>query len=99
MNNSFVSNMYGKNSQAVPQADKNPNRVTGGLRGHGADHFTMLGEDGNEQKIPTHKYVAALEEKLRQQDTLIKVLERKQKRLEQTQEGIERRLMSYERRT
>lgn len=63
-------------SKATTVYEKNPNRVAGGLRGQGADHYTMLGEDGSEQKIPTHKYVMALEERIKLQDQKINILER-----------------------
>jgi hypothetical protein len=76
---SYLNRMYGSRPAVTNTVDKNPNRVVGGLKGHGADHYTMLGEDGSEQKIPTHKYVQALEEKLRIQDRRIDILERKLK--------------------
>jgi len=76
-----MSNLYHMYHSKIPTKtaaayDKNPNRVAGGLRGHGADHFTMLGEDGAEQKIPSHKYVQALEERIKLQDQKINILER-----------------------
>jgi hypothetical protein len=74
---SYLNRMYGSRPAVTNTVDKNPNRVVGGLKGHGADHYTMLGEDGSEQKIPTHKYVQALEEKIRVQDRRLEVLERK----------------------
>lgn len=70
--------MYGSTS-AVQPIEKNPNRVAGGLRAQGADHYVMLGEDGSEQRIPSQKYVQALEEKLRLQDAKLIMLEKKLK--------------------
>ena len=75
---SYLNQMYGR--KAVPKsttADKNPNRVAGGLRAQGADHFTMLGEDGSEQHIPTQRYVQSLEDQIRKQRAVVDVLERK----------------------
>lgn len=72
--------MYGI-ANTVPQVEKNPNRVAGGLRAQGADHYIMLGEDGSEQRIPSQKYVQALEEKLKMQDAKIHVLEKKIKNI------------------
>lgn len=69
--------MYGATSSVAQTINKNPNRVAGGLRAQGSDHYVMLGEDGSEQKIPSQKYVQALEEKLRVQDAKIAVLEKK----------------------
>lgn len=81
---SFLTQMYGR--KQVPaiekNSDKNPNRVTGGLRAQGVDHFTMLGEDGLERQIPTQKYVQSLEEQLRKQRAVTDVLERKLTRLQ-----------------
>ena len=71
--------MYGRNkpSQTQSSSNKNPNRVTGGLKGQGVDHIVMIGEDGSENQIPTQRYVASLEEQLRKQRAAIQVLERK----------------------
>jgi hypothetical protein len=76
--------MYGRNKPSPTQSssDKNPNRVTGGLKGQGVDHLTMLGEDGNQQQIPTLRYVQSLEEQIRKQRAAISVLERKLTRQE-----------------
>jgi hypothetical protein len=75
--------MYGQASKNTqPSIDKNPNRVAGGLKAQGADHFEMLGEDGNIQKIPTQRYVQSLEEQSRKQRAAITVLERKLTRCE-----------------
>tara|TARA_B100000900_G_C20600112_1_gene725134 strand:+ start:575 stop:766 length:192 start_codon:yes stop_codon:yes gene_type:complete len=52
------------------------------LKGQGVDHLTMLGEDGNQQQIPTLRYVQSLEEQIRKQRAAISVLERKLTRQE-----------------
>ncbi len=75
----YLEKMYGRNkpSQTQSSSNKNPNRVTGGLKGQGVDHIVMIGEDGSENQIPTQRYVASLEEQLRKQRAAIQVLERK----------------------
>lgn len=75
----YVKSMYGAATSVAHQIEKNPNRVAGGLRAQGSDHYVMLGEDGSEQKIPSQKYVQALEEKLRLQDAKLMMLEKKLK--------------------
>jgi hypothetical protein len=78
----FISTMYSRSiAKQVTKADKNPNRVLGGLKGQGVNSFSMLGEDGMEKEIPTQAYVQALEEKLRTQDTRLAVLEKQIRRL------------------
>ena len=80
---SYLNKMYGRNKpQQSQSSDKNPNRVSGGLKAQGGDHFTMLGEDGMEQQIPTQRYVQSLEEQSRKQRAAITVLERKLTRVE-----------------
>ena len=76
---SYLSKMYGRKSpdQTQSKSDKNPNRVAGGLRAQGVDRFTMLGEDGSQQEIPTLEYVRSLEEQSKKQRAAIDVLERK----------------------
>ena len=71
--------MYGRQSQAQTQSssDKNPNRVTGGLRAQGVDTIIMLGEDGSQQEVPSLAYVRSLEEQSKKQRAAIDVLERK----------------------
>tara|TARA_B100000424_G_scaffold257178_1_gene237830 strand:+ start:2916 stop:3200 length:285 start_codon:yes stop_codon:yes gene_type:complete len=77
---SYLNKMYGH--QVVQnKIEKNPNRVLGGLRGQGVDTFTMLGEDGQEQQIPTKAYVQGLEDKVKKQDLRISVLEKSIRRL------------------
>jgi hypothetical protein len=79
--------MYGSRSKQQPAltqslSDKNPNRVTGGLRAQGVDTFEMLGEDGSLQKIPTVEYVRSLEDQSKKQRAAITILERKLTRCE-----------------
>ena len=71
--------MYGRNkpAQTPSSSDKNPNRVTGGLKGQGVDRFTMVAEDGSSKEIPTLDYVRSLEEQSKKQRAAITVLERK----------------------
>jgi hypothetical protein len=79
----YLNKMYGRNKQDQTQSssDKNPNRVLGGLRGQGVDTMTVLGEDGVQHTIPSHKYVEGLEEKIRNQDVRISTLEKKLRRI------------------
>ena len=80
---SYLNKMYGRNKpQQSQSSDKNPNRVSGGLKAQGADHFTMIAENGMEQQIPTQRYVQSLEEQSRKQRAAITVLERKLTRCE-----------------
>ena len=67
--------MYARTTPSV--SEKNPNRVLGGLKGHGAGHYSVLGEDGTQREVPTRAYVQGLEEKIRAQDTRILTLEKK----------------------
>jgi len=73
----FLATMYAR-KQAAQKAvqEKNPNRVLGGLKGHGADHYSVLGEDGTERQVPTRAYVQGLEEKIRMMDSRIQTLEK-----------------------
>ncbi len=72
---SYLNRMYGGGR---PESySKNTNRVLGGLRGQGADHYSILGEDGVERTVPTQKYVQSLEQKVREQDQRLAALERK----------------------
>ena len=75
--------MYGNKSpgQTQSSSDKNPNRVSGGLKAQGVDRIVMMAEDGSEQTVATHKYVQSLEEQLRKQRAVIQTLERKLTRL------------------
>lgn len=78
---SYLNKMYGRNSNNLqPQPNKNPNRVLGGLKGAGVDHFTVVSEDGLEKQIPSHRYVQTLEDQQKKMRAAIDVLQRKQAR-------------------
>ena len=81
---SYLNKMYGRKapSQTQSSSDKNPNRVTGGLKAQGVDKFVMMSEDGSQQEIPTVEYVRSLEEQSRKQRAAITTLERKLSRQE-----------------
>jgi hypothetical protein len=90
---SFLTQMYGRKVSALEKSnDKNPNRVSGGLKAQGVDHFTMLGEDGVERQIPTQRYVQSLEEQLRKQRATSEVLERKLVRLQASVDSLQQSL-------
>jgi len=76
---SYLNRMYGrKQIPALEKShDKNPARVSGGLKGQGQDHLIMVSEDGSETHVPTQRYVASLEEQIKKQRAAINVLERK----------------------
>jgi hypothetical protein len=80
----YLAKMYGRKQIPALQSspEKNPNRVSGGLKAQGSDHFTMIAENGMEQQIPTQRYVQSLEEQSRKQRAAITVLERKLTRCE-----------------
>ena len=82
---SYLNKMYGAQTPPTVGRDKNPNRVLGGLKGAGVNTYTMLGEDGVEKRIPTEAYVQALEEKVRQQDARLAVLEKQIRRINNDQ--------------
>ena len=87
--NNYLSKMYGRQSKNTAQpTDKNPNRVSGGLRAQGADMFEMLGEDGTQQEVPSLQYVSSLEEQSKKQRAAITVLERKLARCESAIEQL-----------
>lgn len=88
---SYLNRMYGPSSPQSIAANtnlKNPNRVAGGLRGQGVDHYSMLGEDGVEREVPTRKYVQALEDKIRSQDTRLHILEKKLRSMSNDQKAL-----------
>ena len=87
---SYLNKMYGRQSQNQTQSssDKNPNRVTGGLKAQGVDRFTMVAEDGSAREIPTVEYVRSLEEQLKKTRAALNVLERKQARDNRTIEQL-----------
>lgn len=89
---SYLNKMYGRNAQQAQSSntsDKNPNRVSGGLKGQGVDHIVMVSEDGAENQIPTQRYVQSLEDQIRKQRTAITVLERKLARQTKTVESLD----------
>jgi len=92
---SYLNKMYGR-STATPQAEaeKNPNRVAGGLRAQGVDRFTMVAEDGSNKEIPTLEYVHSLEEQLKKTRAALAVLERKQARESKTVEQLAAKINS-----
>ena len=67
--------------KSQPSNNKNPNRVAGGIKGAGADHFISLGEDGVQHKLPSHHYVQALERKIAVQQQKITEISKKIARL------------------
>lgn len=81
---SYLNRMYSRNKQpqSSSASDKNPNRVTGGLRGQGVDTLTMVSEDGSSRELPTLEYVRSLEEQSKKQRAAITTLERKLTRQE-----------------
>jgi len=86
---SYLNKMYGRQSKNTqPSTDKNPNRVTGGLKAQGVDRFTMVSEDGSNHEVPTIDYVRSLEEQSRKQRAAINVLERKLTRCETSIEQL-----------
>ena len=87
---SYLNQMYGRKSPAQTQSssDKNPNRVTGGLKAQGVDTIVMLGEDGSQQEVPSLAYVRSLEEQLKKTRAALNVLERKQARDNRTIEQL-----------
>ena len=85
---SYLTKMYGNNSKSLPESEKNPNRVTGGLRAQGVDRFTMVAEDGSNREIPTVEYVRSLEDQSKKQRAAINVLERKLTRCESELENL-----------
>ena len=84
--------MYGRKpsqpDQTQSSSNKNPNRVTGGLKGQGVDHIVMVSEDGAEQQLPSFRYVQSLEDQIRKQRAAINVLERTVSRQSKTLESL-----------
>ncbi len=86
---SYLNKMYGRSTQKPAlESNKNPNRVAGGLRAQGVNTLTILGENGQEQHIPSQRYVESLEEQVKKQRAAINVLERKLARVESAQEKV-----------
>lgn len=85
----YLSKMYGRKAPGPqPTVEKNPNRVSGGLRAQGVDRFTMVAEDGSQKEIPSVEYVRSLEEQLKKTRAALTVLERKQSRDSKTIEQL-----------
>lgn len=76
---SYLNKMYGRKQTPVSQSslEKNPNRVSGGLRAQGVDRLTMVAEDGSSKEIPTLEYVRSIEQQSKKQRVAIDILERK----------------------
>ena len=89
---SYLNKMYGRKTtqpdQTQSSSDKNPNRVTGGLKGQGVDHIVMVSEAGAEQQLPSFRYVQSLEDQIRKQRAAINVLERTVSRQSKTLESL-----------
>jgi len=77
----FITSMYARKQATTAAIEKNPNRVLGGLKGHVADHYRVLGEDGQERQVPTKAYVQGLEEKLRRLEALVNEQDKKLRKL------------------
>jgi len=91
--------MYGhknKNSSIQTTSDKNPNRVTGGIKGQGVDHIVMVSENGQENHVPAMKYVQSLEEQLRKLRATMAVLERKLSRSETAITNLQTRRINHD---
>jgi thiamine kinase-like enzyme len=84
----YLNRMYGRSPTQQSLSNKNPNRVTGGLKAQGVDRFTMVAEDGSSKEIPTLEYVRSLEEQVKKQRATIDVLNRKVTRQEAAIENI-----------
>ena len=92
---SYLNRMYGRKAPvSQPAIEKNPNRVSGGLRAQGVDRLTMVAEDGSQKEIPTLEYVRSIEEQSKKQRAALIVLERKLARQEATVENLKTLLTS-----
>jgi len=78
---STINSMYKKTTSTLNSTNKNPNRVAGGLRAQGVDHYTIIDESGSERQIPSQKYVENLEEKIRMYEQRLSRLEKKMNQL------------------
>lgn len=87
---SFLSQMYSKRETPNNNLEKNPNRVSGGLRARGVDHVTMVSEDGREQSLATSRYVQSLETRIKAQHQSLINIERKVQRLVSDQPSTSR---------
>jgi hypothetical protein len=91
--------MYSNKSKAIstqPISGKNPNRVTGGIKGQGVDHIVMVSENGQENHVPAMKYVQSLEEQLRKLRATMAVLERKLSRSETAITNLQTRRINHD---
>ena len=86
-----INRMYGAKAatKVTDEINKNPNRVIGGLKGHGADSFNMMDSTGREKQVATIAYVQGIEEKLRklvglvnEQDVKIRRLSKNAKKMD-----------------
>lgn len=84
--------MYGRSAQ--PSSNKNPNRVSGGLKAQGVDHVVMVNEDGSETQVATKRYVQSLEEQVKKLRAESAVLQKKLSRLDQAHGDLQRFISS-----
>ena len=93
---SYLARMYGsKPAQTQSSSDKNPNRVSGGLKAQGVDHFEIMAEDGSRHQVASQKYVQSLEEQVKKQRAAINVLERKLQRLDTSFQNVQAIVKSF----
>ena len=90
---SYLHRMYGIKPNTEITNDKNPNRVTGGLRAQGVDKLTMVAEDGSSQELPSLAYVRSLEDQLRKQRAVVEGLSKKISRQDITIQQINNTVM------
>jgi hypothetical protein len=90
---SYLDRMYGIKPNTEVTNDKNPNRVTGGLRAQGVDKLTMVAEDGSSQELPSLAYVRSLEDQLRKQRAVVEGLSKKISRQDVTIQQINSAVM------
>lgn len=80
--------MYGKTQHPIKH-EKNPARVSGGMRAQGVDRYKILDENGSLAEIPSHRYVSSLEEQLRNTKNKNDILEKKVSRLDTQVNNLE----------
>ncbi len=90
---SYLNRMYGIKPNVEDTNNKNPNRVTGGLRAQGVDKLTMVAEDGSSQELPSLAYVRSLEDQLRKQRAVVEGLSKKVNRQDITLQQINNTVM------
>ena len=83
-----INDMYRKTNINSNTSEKNLNRVAGGLRAQGVDHYTIIDESGSERQIPSQKYVQNLEEKIKLYDQRILRLEKKISQLSSSNDSL-----------